>query len=332
MREGGGGACYGAAMPIDPKRFRDPPPRYRAPEVWQQAGLDEDFARRLFRALGLPEVDDDEVEFDERDIAVAKTVRMLLDQGYQPDEIVTVARTYGYSLSRIAFAQVRLFRRSFIDPLVEAGRSDEEIDAELDEIVPSLLELLDTQLQAVHRRHLAIALQQVAPAGGGATETLAAGFADLVNFSRLSNDLEGDDLEDLVTRFETLVVERCVDAGAEVVKVLGDAVMFVASDPAAALDAAMSVVQGTRSDPDLPDARAGLDHGEVRPLGGDYFGRPINVASRLTGFARPGTVVVSEAMMEVLPERYEVSHIGKARLKGVGSIRAFKVRPEGPLG
>ena len=319
-------------MPIDPKRFRDPPPRYRAPEVWEQAGLDEGFARRLFRALGLPEVGDDEVEFDERDIAVAKTVRMLLDQGYPEEEIVTVARTYGYSLSRIAFAQVRLFRRAFIEPLMEGGRSEEELDAELDKIVPSLLELLDTQLQAVHRRHLAIALQQVAPAGGGATETLAAGFADLVNFSRLSNDLEGDDLEDLITRFETLVVERCVDAGAEVVKVLGDAVMFVASDPVAALNAAMGVVQGTKADPDLPDARAGLDLGAVRPLGGDYFGRTINIASRLTGFARPGTVVVSEAFADALPEGYDVSHIGKARLKGVGSVRAFKVRPEGPGG
>lgn len=327
-----GGACYGATMPIDPQRFRDPPPRYRAPEVWQQAGLDEDFARRLFRALGLPEVDDDEVDFSERDLEVATTIRMLLDQGYPEEEIVTVARTYGYSLSRIAFAQVRLFRRAFIDPLIEAGHSDEQIVAEMDKVVPSLLELLDVQLETIHRRHLAIALQQVAPAGGAATETLAAGFADLVNFSRLSNDLEGDDLEELVTRFETLVVERCVDAGAEVVKVLGDAVMFVASDPSAALNAAMGVVQGTKADPDLPDARAGLDHGEVRPLGGDYFGRPINVASRLTGFARPGTVVVSEAMLDALPETYDVSHIGKARLKGVGTIRAFKVRPEGREG
>lgn len=317
-------------MPIDPQRFRDPPPRYRAPQVWEQAGLDEAFARRLFRALGLPEVGDDEVEFDDRDVEVAKTIRLLLDQGYPEDEIVTVARTYGYSLSRIAFAQVRLFRRAFIDPMIESGRSDEDLDAELDKVVPSLLELLDAQLKAVHRRHLAIALQQVAPAGGAATETLAAGFADLVNFSRLSNDLEGDDLEDLVTRFETLVVESCVDAGAEVVKVLGDAVMFVASDPASALNAAMAVVQGTKASPDLPDARAGLDHGEVRPLGGDYFGRPINVASRLTGFARPGTVVVSEAFLGVLGDDYDVSHIGKARLKGVGTVRAYKVRPEGP--
>lgn len=314
-------------MSIDPRRFRDPPPRYTSRDVWERAGLEEVFARRVFRALGLPEVGDEEIEFDDRDVAVARTVRLLLDQGYPQDEIVTVARTYGYSLSRIAFAQVRLFRRAFIDPLVSAGNSMEEVDKQLDDIVPSLLEVLDQQLQAIHRRHLAIALQQIAPTAGAATETMAAGFADLVNFSRLSNDLEGDDLEDLITRFETLVVEKCVGAGAQVVKVLGDAVMFVSPDPVAALDAALDVVQGTKTDPELPEARAGLDYGEVRPLGGDYFGRTINVASRLTGFARPGTVIASQALLDVLPDGFDVSHIGKARLKGVGPIRAFKVRP-----
>lgn len=321
-------SCYGARVTIDPSRFRDPPARFRARDVWEQAGLDEAFARRLFRALGLPEVGDDEVEFDDRDVAVAKTVRLLLDQGYPADEIITVARTYGYSLSRIAFAQVRLFRRAYIDPLIAAGQSLEEVDKQLDDIVPTLLDVLDSQLQAIHRKHLAIALQQVAPTAGADTETLAAGFADLVNFSRLSNDLEGDDLEDLITRFETLVVEKCVGAGAQVVKVLGDAVMFVSPDPVAALSAGLAVVQGTKADAELPEARAGLDYGGVRPLGGDYFGRTINVASRLTGFARPGTVVISEALLEALPDGYDVSHIGKARLKGVGSIRAFKVRPQ----
>lgn len=318
-------------MTIDPRRFREPPPRYTAAEVWKAAGLEEAFARRLFRALGLPEVDDDAIEFDERDIAVARTVRMLLDQGYPQEDIVTVARTYGYSLSRIAFAQVRLFRKTFIDPLVETGHTFEEIDKQMEPVVQPLLELLDTQLQGIHRRHLALALEQVVPtAAAGAVEALTAGFADLVGFSRLSNDLEGDDLEDLVSRFETLAIERCVDAGAQVVKVLGDAVMFVATDPDAAVTAAIDVVQGTKADEDLPDARAGLDHGDVRPLGGDYFGRPINVAARLTSFARPGTVVISQALLDVLPDGRDVSHIGKARLKGVGAVRAFKVRPKGP--
>jgi hypothetical protein len=92
------------------------------------------------------------------------------------------------------------------------------------------------------------------------------------------------------------------------------------------LAAATAIVDGAAANPDLPEARAGLDFGEVRALGGDYFGRPINVAARLTGFARPGTVVVSEELLSSLEVEVETSHLGRTKLKGVGPVRAFKVR------
>ena len=317
-------------MPIDPRRFR-PQPRYTAPGLTAEAGLDLAFGRRVMRALGLPHVADDEVEFDERDLEVAKMLRFLLDQGYGESDIVTIARTYGYALSRVAFAEVRLFSQTFVDPLVEQGLTADELDQRLDDVIPQMLDLLDVQLQTIHRRHLAVALQQLsASKRTGRGEVLAAGFADLVGFSRLSNDIEGDDLEDLIAQFETLVVERCVDAGAQVVKVLGDAVMFVASSADAAVAAASAVVHGASANPDLPEARAGLDFGEVRALGGDYFGRPINVAARLTGFARPGTVVVSDELLNALRGEVGSTHIGRTRLKGVGTVRAHKVK--GPAG
>jgi len=313
-------------MPIDPQRFR-PEPRFTAVQLAAEAGLDLAFFRRVLRALGLPQVEDDEVEFDERDLEVAKTLKFLLAQGYEGNDILTVARTYGYALSRVAFAEVRLFSETFVDPLMAAGLTGEELDERLTTVVPELLELLDTQLRTIHRRHLAVALQQVSASDrAGRAEIVAAGFADLVGFSRLSNDIEGDDLEDLIAQFETMVVESCVGSGAQVVKVLGDAVMFVASSSDAALAAATAIVDGAATNPDLPEARAGLDFGEVRALGGDYFGRPINVAARLTGFARPGTVLVSEELLSSLKVEVETSHLGRTKLKGVGPVRAYKVR------
>lgn len=312
-------------MELDPQRFR-PEPVYTGPQIADAAGLDLEMCRRLVRALGLPDVPDDEVEFDDRDLKVLEAIRLLLDQGYSERDMITVARTYGQSISRIGFAEARLFRKTFVDPLVGQGLSAPEIHEKVGEVVPDLLDLLDEMLSTVHRRHLAVALQQVTgPDTAGPTAVLSAGFVDLVGFSRLSNDLEADDLEDLVASFETMAIERCVDAGAVVVKVLGDAVMFVASSPDAAVDAALAIVTGAAADEDLPDARAGLDHGEVHPLGGDYFGRPVNVAARLTNFARPGTVVVSAELMESLTEPRDVSRIGRTRLKGVGTILAFKV-------
>ncbi|HJR45058.1 MAG TPA: adenylate cyclase regulatory domain-containing protein [Actinomycetota bacterium] len=316
-------------MVIDPARFR-PEPKYTALEVAEGAGLAIDFARRVIRALGLPIAPDDAIEYDERDLEVAKTLRFLLDSGYAEEDILTISRTYGYSLSRLAFAEVRVFKKTFVDPLRAGDATEEELARRLDAVVPQMLDLLDTQMMTLHRKHLAIALQQVSGSSpqDASTETLAAGFVDLVGFTRLSNDLEADDLEDLVSRFETLALDRCVEAGAEVVKVIGDAVMFVAT-PGVAIRAAMSIVEGAERDPDLPDARAGLDHGPIQPLGGDFFGRPVNVAARLTSFARPGTVVISEGLLNELGPDVDASSIGRTRLKGVGTIRPFKVNAVG---
>ena len=312
-------------MKLDPQRFR-PEPTYTGPQIAEAVGLDLELAKRLARALGLPEVPDDAVEYDDRDLKVMQTIRMFLDQGYNERDMITMARTYGQSISRIGFAEARLFRRTFVDPLVEQGLTGPEIHEKVGEVAPELLDLLAEMLTTIHGRHLALALQQVTGTDAtGPTVVLAAGFVDLVGFSRLSNDLEADDLEDLVAEFETMAIERCVAAGAVVVKVLGDAVMFVASSTDAAVDAAIGIVRGADDSDQLPQARAGIDHGEVSPLGGDYFGRPVNVAARLTNFARPGTVVVSSEVIDSLTGDKDVSRIGRTRLKGVGNILAFKV-------
>ena len=314
-------------MELDPQRFR-PEPRYTAQQVSDAAGIDLELGRRLLRALGLPDVSDDAIEFDDRDLEVLKTVRLLLGQGYTERDIVTVARTYGQSISRIGFAEARLFRQTFVDPLIERGTPAQEVHEKVGEVVPELLDLLDDTLSTIHRRHLAIALQQVTGAEtAGDTELLTAGFVDLVGFSRVSNDLESDDLEDLVSRFESMAISRCVEAGAQVVKVLGDAVMFVSTSPDAAVDAALAIVTGAADDPELPRARAGLDRGEVSPLGGDYFGRPVNVAARLTNIARAGTVVASSNLLDSLTRDRDASRIGRVRLKGVGNLVAFKINP-----
>jgi adenylate cyclase len=310
---------------LDPDRFR-PPPTLTGPQVAAQAGLPVDFAKRVFRALGLPEVADDAVEFDNRDRRVLTALKLIMEQGFTDEEIIEVARTYGYGLSRIAQAEVRLFRKAILDPLHERGLTNEEVTKKVEAVMPGLLDLLAEQLDTTHRRHLAVALQQITSADvRGPTEIAAAGFVDLVGFSRLSQDLEGVDLGDLVSRFETIVVEETVAIGAHIVKMIGDAVMFVAPTADIGVATALMLVDKVEHEEGLPQARAGLDHGEVVALGGDFFGKTVNVAARLTSFANPGTVVVSKEAIDALTHEVDASHIGRPRLKGVGPIRAFKV-------
>lgn len=311
--------------PIDPRRFREVP-TLTGPEAARRADVEYAFAKRVWLALGLPDIPEEDVEFGQSDVDVLAGLKLILDQGYPGEDILEVARAYGHALSRVAQAEVRVFNKAFIAPLREDSPDPETLAKSLEAIVPALLELLGKILDHVHRRHLAIALQAVTSTGGsGATETTAAGFVDLVDFSRVTQELEGEDLGHLVTRFESTAIETCVAMGGHVVKMIGDAVMFVAPDPAGALRAALAVVEAVEVDEALPAARAGLDYGDVVAIGGDFFGSPVNVAARLTSFARPGTVVASQALLDAVPAPVETSHIGKIRLHNVGSVRAFKV-------
>lgn len=295
-------------------------------EAARRAGVDHAFAKRVWLTLGLPDIPDEDVEFDDSDVEVLRGLKLILDQGYPDEDILEVARAYGHAMSRVAQAEVRAFNKAFVAPLREQASDEEELARRLDAIVPALLELLGKLIHHVHRRHLAIALQEVtASAHPGATETRAAGFVDLVDFSRVTQELEGEDLGDLVNRFESMAIETCVAGGAHVVKMIGDAVMFVAPDALTALRVALAVVAAANDDEGLPAARAGIDYGEVVPMSGDFFGRPVNVAARLTSFARPGTVVVAEAVVEAADAPIQSSHIGKVRLHNVGAVKAFKV-------
>ena len=312
-------------QPIDASRFRDPP-TLTGPEVAERAGIPLPLTKRIWLALGLPDVPDDVVEFNETDVEVLAALKVILDQGYPEEGILEVARAYGHALSRVAQAEVRVFNKAFVVPMREETPDDEALAQKLDAIIPALLELLSKQINLVHRRHLSIALQEVtAVEAGGSTEDVAAGFVDLVDFSRVTQELEGEDLGHLVTRFESLALETCVSLGGKVVKMIGDAIMFVSPEAETALRVATGIVGEVERDANLPSARAGLDFGPAVPLGGDFFGRPVNVAARLTSFARPGTVIASEDLVEAVGAPLDLSHIGRIRLRNVGHVRAFKV-------
>jgi adenylate cyclase len=82
----------------------------------------------------------------------------------------------------------------------------------------------------------------------------------------------------------------------------------------------------------MPSLRAGIARGEALGRAGDWYGRPVNLASRLTGFARPGSVVADEALKETFDDDDEqgpfaFSFAGKRQLKGIkGEVAVFRVR------
>jgi adenylate cyclase len=181
------------------------------------------------------------------------------------------------------------------------------------------------------RRHLAAAVARIEALGANEedlhTVQLTVGFADIVSFTALSNEISEDRIGDLVEVFES----RCADVVAaqrgRVIKSIGDSVLFVNSDAVRAHDIAEGIIQVIGRDPRMPDVRVGLATGSVVMRLGDVFGPPVNLAARLTAVARRNRVIIDEATAERLPEdQFETRRLPARPVRGFGDIEPVAVR------
>jgi adenylate cyclase len=163
------------------------------------------------------------------------------------------------------------------------------------------------------------------PAAG--TALLAAGFADIVSFTRLSRGMDGSALADFVERFESTTTALVAEHGGRVIKTLGDEVLFVAEKPDAAAEVGLSIAERVKEDPDFPRVRVGMAYGEVILRLGDVFGTPVNMAARLTATAYPDTVLVDAGLAsELSSEAYLTSGLRPRPLQGLGRVRPYSLR------
>jgi adenylate cyclase len=113
------------------------------------------------------------------------------------------------------------------------------------------------------------------------------------------------------------------------IKTIGDAAMFISTDAGATVSTALALVEAF-SEADLPALRAGIASGPAWSRAGDWFGQSVNVASRITGAARPGSVLCTEAVRDAVPDQFSWSSAGRFRLKGVeGGVPLYRARPLG---
>ena len=143
-------------------------------------------------------------------------------------------------------------------------------------------------------------------------------FLDLVGYTRLTEE-EGDQAAaELAASLAGVVQGVSLHHGGRAVKWLGDGVMFFFPDPGEGVRSALEMVDET-SAAGLPPAHVGLHAGPVVQQDGDYFGRTVNLASRIAGQAGQGEVLVSEEVVasagQVEGARFEDA--GLAELKNV---------------
>ncbi len=301
-------------------------------EVAREAGVDLERARRLWRALGFPPVPDEERAFSRSDAAILRAVRELVEGGaVDPQVLVQLARVTGQSLARLAEAQIAS-RTILLE--TNAGKIATADWTALVAGTESLIPSLEPLVAYAWRRHLLAAVCRLV-----ATETephreagsVVAGFADLVGFTAISQQLSARQLAAAVDRFEALAYEHIPERGGRVVKMIGDEVMFACDAPAAAAEIALGLVEAYAGDDVLPEVRVGLASGPALSWEGDLYGPTVNLASRLVNIARPGTVLVSQELAEQLEgaNALVLRPLRPLTLKGMGRVHVSVLRRAG---
>ncbi len=293
---------------------------YSRREAAADTGLEPALIERIVAALGMsPEQGD---SLSSMDVQLLRYVAAVLDAGLPLVAMLQLVRVYGQAMAQVADAEVRLFHLYVHEPLMRSGATGVETAEEMLTITRELLPLASPVMDQVHHRYLQHFVEQDVV---GHMETdldedpidlgrlrVAIAFGDLAGYTRLTEE-EGElEAVDTVERFVGAVQSTLPD-DARVIKTIGDEVMIVGSDPAALTDWAVGFQQLYDSD---PRPRIGLHCGNALYRDGDYYGRDVNIASRVAARSAGGEVLVTRPVVERAGSHLEFERIAEVRLRG----------------
>ena len=301
--------------------------RYTAAEIADGSGLGQDFLARLLQALGAPIPDDHEPAYTERDLEAAKRAKLFVDAGLPEKAVLETSRIIGISMASLADAN----RDMVGDVFTEPGIDEYELAMRYAAAAKTMPPLLGETLLHAYRIHLREAIRQAVITEGElaqgrlyGSDDITIAFADLVGFTRLGESLEIEEIGQMTGRLFELASEAARPP-VRLVKMIGDAAMFSSREPVPLIEAVIGLVEAAGSG-EMPSLKAGAATGPALGRGGDWYGRPVNLAARITSFARPDSVVVDQAVKDSLEsangDRFTFSFAGRRRFKGISEETA----------
>lgn len=296
-------------------------------EVAERSGVAEERLRSFWRALGLADAGPEDRVFTLDDVEAATRMKEVFEAGVTSEMIVALGRVLGVAMGQVTAAARELAVTAFTTEDGSEAENARNLSDAARVITPVMGETLEyvfrLQLREQLRRN-AIAMSAVP----GSTSEITVCFADLVGFTKLGEGVPASDLARVTGRLSELAAD-VVQPPVRVVKHLGDAVMMVGDGTEAVVEAALRLVDAADSEPEgFPALSAGIARGEAVSQAGDWFGRPVNLASRLAGRARPSSVLVDESVRQAAGEHaFEWSFAGSKSLKGIPApVVTYRVR------
>lgn len=295
--------------------------RYTPNEVARLSGVDRELLDDQWRALGMAVSDPDEPTQTADELAAAHRMRAYLDAGLEPEAIQETARVMVMAMSQLAAANRQLVGTLVATSSEVEDSAETELDVahRLEALTARLVPMVGPTLEHIYKLQLRDQIRHAAVGVGEDTvgEEMAVAFADLVGFTKLGETLPPEEFGRITSRFGEMAAD--VSSGpVRLVKLIGDAAMLASADPAALLGATLDLVEMADTEGEgFPALRAGVSLGYVLPRAGDFYGRSVNLASRITAIARPSSVLVTAELRERLGDRFRFSDAGRRRLKGI---------------
>ncbi len=294
--------------------------RYTVAQAAHEAGLEPALVRRIMAGLGISPAQVDSISEDE--VQLLRYVGAVLEAGFPLAALLQLVRIYGQAMAQVADAEVRLFHIYVHEPLMRAGITGVETAEQMLGLSREVLPLAAPVMDQVHQRYLQHFIEQdvvghmESDLDGGAIDLgrmrVTIACADLAGYTRLTEE-EGElTAVDAVERFVE-AVEITLPEEARVIKTIGDEVMIVGSDAGTLIDWAVGF---QRLQEERPLPRIGIHCGIALYRDGDYYGRDVNIASRVAARSGGGDVLVTRPVVELAGPHLEFERIGEVKLKG----------------
>ena len=320
-------AAYERFAALAPETFR---------QVSDRTGIPLDLLMVIREATGMAEPSpDDRLRADE--LAIVPFLELQVAAGFRPASIARVLRVDGDSTRRIAEAESAWWRAEIIEPAMAAGRPWQDVaNAEFaDRSTPLAEQTVLAMYHAQQARAWAASIIEafeslLAEAGlhSRLQRPPAVCFLDITGYTRLTQERGDDAAAELAGTVSRLVRRSSVQHRGKPIKWLGDGVMFFFPEPGPGVAAALEMVDGL-ANAGLPPAHIGLHAGPVLYQEGDYFGQTVNLSARIADYARPGEVLVSQAVADASADTaLTFLEIGLVDLKGVsGPVHLLRAQP-----
>lgn len=304
-------------------------PTLTTADLVRRSGVDPELFERVLQAASIAIPADDEPAWEERDAALPELIARFVDAGVAPDAIVDLGRTLGESGARIGAAAIVGLGAS----LTREGDGEDQLASRIARATEPAREHLADALATVVREHaldqlsrIQLSRDEIAEGRLAGATQISIGFADVVGFTRLGEELGAERLQDVAVRLAALGAEVATP-DVRVVKTIGDAVMLAGARPAEVVEVLLDLLDRVDADPAFPRIRAGVATGDGVPRAGDWFGPAVNRASRVCSTARPSTLLIDDATRSRIDDAaFEWRTIGRMHLKGVGRVLLHRVR------